>query len=170
MKSNLSKHKRLYKMLGGSEPTTAKINTTGSGPTPSAPPSHVNDDIAAKNSAQNDHAKMGGGRSNRKHGRKSKKHSRKSKKHGRKSKKHSKKSKKHGRKHSRKSKKTQRGGMADAVMCAGAPINSPNGFDYVSPSGCIQVPSVNNSAAQPQAITSSHISYTAQANSQYDDF
>jgi hypothetical protein len=58
--------------------------------------------------------------------------------------------------------------MADPVMCTGSLINSASGFGYDAPAGCIQVPSVNNPSAQTQAIVSSNINYTVQANRQYE--
>jgi len=61
-----------------------------------------------------------------------------------------------------------RGGMGGVTMCTGPIINSADGYGYLPPAGCIQVPVLANNDAQSLAINSVNISATGQANAQYD--
>ena len=61
-----------------------------------------------------------------------------------------------------------RGGMGGVTMCTGAIVNSLDGYGYLPPVGCIQVPVLANQDAQSLAINSVHVSATGQANAQYD--
>jgi hypothetical protein len=64
--------------------------------------------------------------------------------------------------------KKQRGGMTASTMCTGALLNSADGYGYIPPTGCIQVPVLQNYDAQNLATRSVHIMATGQANAQYD--
>jgi len=58
--------------------------------------------------------------------------------------------------------------MGGVTMCPGAIINSADGYGYLPPVGCIQVPALANNDAQTLAINSVHVSATGQANAEYD--
>jgi hypothetical protein len=69
--------------------------------------------------------------------------------------------------HSGGRKRKQKGGMGPAVQCnSSSVLNSADGFGYIPPAGCIQVPVVKH--GQELAIASVHISATGQANSEFD--
>jgi hypothetical protein len=64
--------------------------------------------------------------------------------------------------------KKQKGGMSDVAICGGSTfLNSPDGFGYIAPPGCLQVPVVPY--GQDLATASVHISATGQANAQFDN-
>jgi hypothetical protein len=62
----------------------------------------------------------------------------------------------------------QRGGMSPVSVCgSGSFLNSPDGFGYIPPPGCIQVPVIPY--GQELATASVHISATGQANAEFDN-
>jgi hypothetical protein len=70
-----------------------------------------------------------------------------------------------GRKNKRKNKK-QHGGIGNVNICGGSVVNSPDGYSYTPPYGCMAVPVVPN--GQDLAISSANISASGQAYAQYD--
>jgi len=58
--------------------------------------------------------------------------------------------------------------MSGVTMCTGPIVNSADGYGYLPPAGCIQVPVLANNDAQSLAITSTHVSAVGQTQSQYD--
>jgi hypothetical protein len=126
---------------GANTPTSnATINTPTGGPVSGSSPQANANQVNASNSAQSNQVKtLSGGRGKR--GKQSKK--------GKKNK--------------------QRGGMGGATMCTGPLQHSLDGYGYLPPFGCIQVPVLQNPDAQNLAINSVHISAVGQANAQYDN-
>ena len=60
----------------------------------------------------------------------------------------------------------QRGG--DATICGGTVVNGADGYGYTPPNNCLLVPTVNNPAAQLQAITASNTLNIGAANAAGD--
>ena len=116
--------RRIY---GGAATENNADLKTASNPTPGNPPSSVSATVSANNQAQNErNHQLSGGHKHSKH-------------------KHSK------HKHSKHGGRRQRGG--GVIHCAGAVVNSLDGWGYLAPPGCIQVPTVSNPDIQ-QLVTS----------------
>jgi hypothetical protein len=118
------------------------VYVSPAGPTPSSGPNSVNSQVNQQNNQQNTMNHQGGARRGRRGSQ--------------------------ARSSRRKYNKKQKGGMTESTACGGSQFaNSPDGFGYASPDGCIQVPVVQY--GQSLATASVNISATGQANAEFDN-
>jgi hypothetical protein len=58
--------------------------------------------------------------------------------------------------------------MGPVSMCNTSLINSPDGWGYTPPVGCMSIPVLPDATSQALATVSTHISATGAANGEYD--